>query len=181
MFKNFLDSLRSIKDLRVLCASALLVAIYVALYSVKMPLSPDLRITFTFIPIAVAGWLFGICPAIIVAVLGDILGCLWFPQGAYFPGFTLTSLLTGFVFGAFLYKKEARAMIISSIVSKTIITVFLNIILNAVWISYLQGKAVYIVMIGRIVKNLLLLPVEIILMIVLFEALSVAKIPKMYK
>ena len=107
MFKNFIESAKNITKVRILCASALLAALYVALYAAKIPLVNDqLRITFTFIPVALAGWLFGIVPAILVGVTGDVLGCFAFPQGAYFWGYTITAALNGLIFGLVLYKKD---------------------------------------------------------------------------
>jgi len=106
MFKNFIESAKSIKNLRVLCSTALLAALYVALYAVKIPLLEQLRITFTFVPVALAGWLFGIIPAILVGIIGDVIGCFAFPQGAYFWGYTLTAALNGLIFGLILYKKD---------------------------------------------------------------------------
>lgn len=181
MLKNFKKSLGNIKKLNVLCAMALLTALYVALYSLKVPLSNELRITFTFIPIALAGWIFGIAPAIIVGAIGDILGCMIFPSGAYFPGYTLTAMLTGLVFGVFLYGKNDKNIILPIIISRALVTVFLNIGLNSYWASFFVDKAVYAIMIGKITKNLIMFPVEIVVLYCVIMALYKAGIQKMYK
>ena len=65
----------------------------------------NLKIGFSFVPVAIAGMLFGPIPAAIVAALGDFVGALVFPIGPYFPGFTFTAFLTGIVFGFFLKGK----------------------------------------------------------------------------
>lgn len=181
MFKNFLDSAKNIKDLRKLCAMALLIAVYFALYAVKIPINDQLRITFTFLPVAIAGWLFGIVPAMLVSGIGDFVGCILFPQGAYFYGYTITAVLTGFVFGLFLYKAEGKQVILKVIISKLIITLLLNIGLNSYWATFFVPKSFWIIMSGKVIKNLAMLPIEIILLFGLIKALSGAKIQKMYK
>ena len=181
MFKNFLESAKSIKNLRVLCASALLSALYVALYAVKIPLGEQLRITFTFIPIAIAGWLFGIVPAVIVGAIGDILGCLLFPQGAYFWGYTLTAMLTGLVFGIFLYKKDTKGTLWAVILSKFLVSLLLNIGLNSYWATFFVPTSYLLIAYGKLIKNAIMLPIEIVVLFAVIEALRYAGVQKMYK
>jgi ECF transporter S component (folate family) len=181
MFKNLSESAKNIKNLRVLCATALLSALYVALYSVKIPLGEQLRITFTFVPVALAGWLFGIVPAIIVGALGDILGCLLFPQGAYFFGYTLTSMLSGLVFGLFLYKRSSKEMILYVIISKLLVSLVLNTGLNSYWATFFVSKSVFVIMWGKLIKNIIMLPVEILVLIAVIEGLRHSGVQKMYK
>lgn len=181
MFKNFLDSAKNIKNLRVLCATALLSALYTALYAVKIPLGEQLRITFTFIPVALAGWLFGIVPSIIVGALGDLLGCWLFPQGAYFFGYTLTSMLSGLIFGLFLYKKDAKNILLPVIISRALISFLLNIGLNSYWATFFVTKSVFVIMSGKLIKNLVMLPIEILLLTAVIKGLQSAGVQKMYK
>lgn len=181
MFKNFAESAKSLKNLRVLCATALLSALYVALYAVKIPLGEQLRITFTFVPIALAGWLFGIFPAIIVGALGDILGCYLFPQGAYFFGYTVTAMLTGLIFGLFLYKKDSKNLIWYVIISKFLVSLLLNVGLNSYWATFFVPKSVFVIMSGKLIKNAIMLPVEIIVLFAVIEGLKRAGVQKMYK
>ena len=179
MFKNF--KISNLKNLRVLCAMALLVALYAALYTLQIPLSPQLRITFTFIPLAVCGWLFGGAAALLTGMLCDILSFLLFPTGAYFPGFTLTAMLSGLVYGLFLYKKSGKALFTNIIISKLIVTVFFNIGLNSLWISILYKKAFWVYLSGRIVKNIIMLPIEIVILFAVIELLIRSGVQKMYK
>jgi len=181
MFKDFLESGKSIKNLRVLCATALLSALYVALYAVKVPIGEQLRITFTFVPIALAGWLFGIVPAVIVAIIGDVLGCLLFPQGAYFFGYTLTSMLTGVIFGLFLYKKDAKNIIWFVLLSKFLVSLLLNIGLNSYWATFFVPKSFWVIAWGKLIKNAVMLPIEIIVLFAVIEGLRHAGVQKMYK
>ncbi|MBQ7751804.1 MAG: folate family ECF transporter S component [Clostridia bacterium] len=181
MFKNFLDSAKSIKNLRVLCATALLSAIYVAIYAVKIPLGDQLRITFTFVPVALAGWLFGIVPAVIVGALGDFLGCYIFPQGAYFWGFTVTAVLTGVIFGLCLYKKDGKKLFWYVALSKFLVSLLLNVGLNSYWATLFVPKSFFVIMWSKVLKNALMLPIEIIVLFAVIEGLKRAGVQKMYK
>ena len=181
MFKNFRKSAENLGDLRVLCATALLAAMYVALYAIPIPLGEQLRITFTFVPIALAGWLFGVVPAVIVGALGDIIGCMLFPQGAYFWGFTVTAILTGFIFGLFLYRKNTKNIIWYIILSKFLCSLLLNVGLNSYWATFFVPKSFWVIAWGKLVKNAAMLPIEIIVLYGVIEGLRHAGIQKMYK
>src|SRR5437763_666927 len=63
------------------------------------------QLNFGFLPIAVAGYLFGPLGGILVAALGDVIGTLLFGTGAYFPGFTVTAAIVGAVYGFLLFPK----------------------------------------------------------------------------
>ncbi|MBE7015842.1 MAG: folate family ECF transporter S component [Ruminococcaceae bacterium] len=176
MLKNLIISAKSLRDTKVLCICSIMVAMYVVLDMLQIPLAPQIVISFSFIPIAVTGWMFGIIPAMIVGGISDILSFLIKPTGAFFPGFTVTSILTGAVFGLVLYKAGGKSIWLKSILSKLLVTILLNIGLNTLWTSILTGKAYIAILYGRIVKNAVMLPVEIILMALLIFLLSKHKV-----
>lgn len=178
MFKNFQISAKSLAKTRVLCTSAILAAMFVVLYSIKLQLAPELRITFTFVPLALAGWLLGPVPAMLVGLVGDLVGCLLFPAGPYFPGFTLTQILAGLIFGIFLYRKTAQKIFFPVLFSKAIINAFLNVGLNAVWLSMLYGKAWTVYAASHLIKNAVALPVEIIILLIIIKILHARGIQK---
>ena len=62
-----------------------------------------LVISLTFIPIIMSAVLLGPKYSTIIALLGDLLGAIIFPFGPYFPGFTISSAITGLIYGLFLY------------------------------------------------------------------------------
>lgn len=171
MFKNLSESAKSLKETRVICVSAILAALFVVLYSLKLQLAPELRITFTFIPLALAGWLLGAVPAMLVGLIGDIIGCLLFPAGPYFPGFTLTQMLSGLIFGLFLHKKSGSKALLPILYSKASINLLLNVGLNALWLSILYGKAWTVYAASHLIKNVISLPIEIIILLIIIKVL----------
>lgn len=181
MFKNFKNSAKNLKKTRVLCTAAILAALFVVLYSIKLNLAPELRITFTFIPLALAGWLLGPVPAMLVGLIGDVIGCIIFPAGPYFPGFTLTKIVSGLIYGVFLYRTGSRkhTLYVSGAVIFT--NILANVVMNSLWLSMLYGKAWSVYAASHLVKNILASPIEIIILLILIKIFSTRGVKKMYK
>lgn len=172
MFKNFHNSAKKLKDTYVICICAVMVALYVVLDMFQLQLAPQIVISFSFVPVAVSGWLFGAVPAMMVGGASDIMSFLIKPTGAFFPGFTLTAILMGLVFGVILDGAKGKDIWIRTVVSKTVVTILLNIGLNTIWTSMLTGKAYMVLLYGRIVKNAVMLIPEIIVMALVILLLS---------
>ena len=146
---------------------ALLIAIEVVLTRFLSFNTQFLRIGFGFLPVAVMGMLYGPLWAGIGYAIGDVLGMLIFPSGPYFPGFTLSAFLTGLVYGLLLCKKEVtwqRALIASLIIS-----VFINLGLDTLWLSILYGKAYIPILVGRLIKFPLAVAIQTVLIPVVYK------------
>lgn len=129
----------------------------------------NIKIGFNFIPIAIAAIIYGPISAAIVGGLGDFIGAILFPIGAYFPGFTLTSALIGMVLGLFLHHKQS---IIRIILAVGINQFILGLCLNTLWISILYGAGFVPLFFTRIFQCIILFPVQIICIIGLEKALN---------
>ena len=119
---------------------ALLVALQVVLGKIVQINLVSKELNFGFLPVAVAGALLGPAAAAVVGALGDLIGSLLFPTGAYFPGYTLTGALVGVAYGLALYRRKpswVRAAIAA--VSGAV----LNLMLNSLWLSMTIGKRTY--------------------------------------
>ncbi|WP_186429923.1 folate family ECF transporter S component [Clostridium sp. BSD9I1] len=132
--------------------------------------APIIRVSFGFLPLALCGMLFGPLYGGICGAIADILGMLIFPKGAYFPGFTLSTALSGVVYGIFLYKRPKS--MINIILAVLIITIFINLGLNTIWLSMITGKAVYAIIVPRIIKNLIEIPVKVPLIYMCWKAIG---------
>ncbi|MDD3393563.1 MAG: folate family ECF transporter S component [Clostridia bacterium] len=143
---------------------ALLVAISVILSRFLSISAWNLKIGFAFVPIAMAGILFGPVSAGIVAALADFLGATLFPIGQFFPGFTFTAFITGILFGVFLYKKtNMKNIVIASVLTQIIG----SLLLNTLWISMLYGTPFLALMPTRIVQTCVMTVIQIILIRIL--------------
>ena len=117
--------------------SAMLIAfdvIFTRVLALNMPLT---KIGLGFAAVMVCGMLYGPGWAAFCAGLGDLVGSLLFPTGAYFPGFTVTAAIGGAILGAALYNRRLK-------LSACILTAFVNglvvsLILNTTMISLVFG------------------------------------------
>ena len=50
--------------------------------------------------------MYGPLSAGVAYALGDLLGMMIFPNGSYFPGFTLTAFLTGVIYGLYYTENQ---------------------------------------------------------------------------
>ena len=129
------------RDITVL---AMLIALNVVMAELlKFPIIPKvLELSFGFIPIAVAGMLFGAAPAMAVAAIADVIGALIFSSGDFFFGYTLTALLTGLFYGLFLHKApgSARRMLLAILLAQGLVSVICYAGLNTLW-AYMMGYA----------------------------------------
>lgn len=116
------------------------------------------RISFEFIPVAVSAILFGPVMAGLGAAVADVLGMLIFPKGAFFPGFTLSAFVSGFLYGVFLYKKQITVKRVFFAVLSVI--VICSLVLNTMWLVILYNKGAYAIFTARLVKSAVFLPVQ---------------------
>ena len=124
-----------------------------------------LRIGFGFLPVAVLAIMYGPVIAAIGNGLADLLGAWMFPTGTFFPGFTVSAVLTGLIFGWVLYRREvtfARASIASAIVCLTV-----NLLLNTWWLTFIIGKGFTVLLASRAVKEIVAIPIMALLIVVI--------------
>lgn len=136
---------------------AILVAMEIVLSRFLSINAWNIKIGFNFVPVVIAAMLYGPIGGAVVAALGDLLGALLFPIGAFFPGFTLTACLTGLVFGFFLHKSQTLPRIGGAVLINQGI---LSLCLNTLWISILYGSPYGPLFITRIVQTLILIAVQ---------------------
>lgn len=121
--------------------------------------TPIVKIGFAFIPVALGAMLYGPVWAGLASASADFVGAVLFPVGPYFPGFTLTAFLTGMVYGLFLYEKpNGRARVVVSVL---LVALALNLGLGSVWLHVLLGKSVLALLPARLLKCVVVTPVQI--------------------
>ncbi len=138
----------------------------------------DRKVLFAFLPTAVTSLIFGPAVGLISGALTDIIGFFIFPTGAFFPGYTLSSMLSGFIYGLFLYR--TRISVAKIFLAKLFVNIFVNAFLGAIWLSIMAGNKTFALYLSAgLIKNLVLLPLEVILIYKLLEYLI--PISKQYK
>ena len=164
-----------LKNVRTLTLAALLSAIGIIAGFFKIPISEIIEIRFSLLPIAVAGSVFGPCIAAIVGIVSDLGGFLIKPTGPYFPGFTISGAVSGMIFGLCLYQKRGTVPGIHRVLAAVIInSVIVNLLLNSLWLTLLYGKGGFVaVLSARIVKELIMIPINIIMIMAVTRPISV--------
>ena len=121
----------------------------------------NLRIGFSFMALALAGMLFGPAAAAGVGAAGDLIGMLLFPNGTFFPGFTLTAVLKGLVYGIFLHRSQKPARIVGAVL---IVELVLSQCLQTLWISILYGSPYGAIFVTRLTQTAVMIPVELLVL-----------------
>lgn len=161
--------MQKLKNVRVLTVSAFLVAIATVLGFFKVPITELIEIRFQYLPIAVGGAMFGPAVGGVIGMLADVLGYLVKPTGAFFPGFTISSILSGIIYGLFFYKKRITVpRIIAAELTETIIC---SLVINSINLSILYGNAFSVVVATRLLKVLIMFPIDTIILTVVLKAI----------
>ena len=144
--------MEKLRNTKTLTLAAMLVAIGIVLGFFKIPISQIIEIRFGSLPIAVAGMSLGPGIAGIIGAIIDVLGYLVKPTGPFFPGFTISGIVSGLIFG---------------------IAFVVGIIMNTFWLDLLYIKAGYFTtLIARLPKELIMLPINIVMLYVILGAFS---------
>lgn len=129
--------------------------------------TPIVRIGFTFLPIAISAIMFGPIYSGIAAALADIVGMMLFPTGgSFFPGFTLTAFLTGFIYGFFLYKKTIA---FKQITIAVIVSAIVTLGLDTVWLWMITGQGILAILPARIIKCVIMAPIQVTMIQVMWR------------
>jgi ECF transporter S component (folate family) len=165
---------------RKLIFASLLVAYSVILSTVfnNFPV-PTIILGFTIRPsigyliILLAGLLLGPVYGAAVGGVSDVLGYLMYPQGTFYPGFTLTSILVGLIPGIF-YKvvRKSRVLLIAVI----IFTALVELVTTTVWYSLYYHIDIKLVFIPRLISGIAIWLIKGICIVTLLEVFKKTKV-----
>ncbi len=159
----------SFRNVRYLAVCAMFVALHAVLSSVFIPVGENLRIYFTFFLSALGASIYGPFMALAEGFLSDIIGYIIAPSGAFFPGYTLSAMLGSFVYALFFYRQNLS--ILRIFLCKLLVNIFINVCLGSLWSYLLYGKGYFYYLAKSVVKNLLLLPFETFIMVLVFRTI----------
>ena len=165
------DAAREVRDLRKLTFAALMIAVCVVLGMVpSVPLVQGTRLTWGYLARALCAWVCGPVLGVAFGFAEDILSFFLDGGGGYpfFPGYTLTTMLGVFLYALFLYRAD---LTVRRVFLAKLLTNVENVVLGALWMAILTGKAYLVTATASAVKNLLLLPFQTALLCALFAAL----------
>ena len=139
-----------------------------------------IQMGFGFVGQAFAGAILGPFYGVVFAILYDLLDIFIFHPGfMFFPGFTLSAALGGFIYAKFLWHKEFTWKRITIMIF--IITIVINIVLNSLWLNIMYGKAWSVLLPPRLIKNAISLPLNIIVLYYFLNLPTVKRIIHKYQ
>ena len=157
--------------------SVLVALTIVANGAIRIPLSMGLEIRFGFVFLSTIAFLFGPTVTFAAGFITSVLAFLLFPAGFPFdPRFDLNAGLAGFIYAMFLYRRNYKSeyFIVWIVCSKIVVNFVCNIVINTILLRGYIGSFADIVTITRIFKNVMLLPGEIVVMLIVIKYVAAA-------
>lgn len=163
------DARAQLKNVRMLTLAGIITAASIVLESFPIYLlGTSLKIYFSFLVISLGCYVYGPAVGILVGFANDTLGFLISSFGEpYFPGYLITAMLSGLIYGTLLYRQ--RITVLRLVVVRLVINYGSNVLLGSVWKAMLYGKGYYYYFTTGLVKNTIMLPIEVLLMMLMFQ------------
>lgn len=110
LFLLFSKSAGKLKDVRTITVTGMLMAMAVVLRWLSVPITPDVRVVFSFIPICIVGMFYGPVVCAMANVSIDVIGFIIDTKNfrGYSPQLSLLSVVIGIVYGMILYKRVLK-------------------------------------------------------------------------
>ena len=165
----FSDSAREMRKLSTITSCALLAALSVILAYFKIRVSQSFEISFEDIPSILIACLYGPVTAPIVGAAQDVLNYLASPNGAFFPGFTLTAVVSALIWGVGLYHKPVTFR--RTVIVTLICAMVCGVCMNTLWLYMMYGRSVLLAVPLRILRCAVIAVVNAVIVCYLVKAL----------
>lgn len=175
----FSDSCSEFKHVRTITTAAMFASVSIVLGYFTLAIGDFIKIGFSSIANEFVYYLFG---PVVGGCFGGILDIIKYfikPTGTFFPGFTFNAVLAGVLYGIFLYKKPLKLTRI--FLAKLAVVLICNVFFNTLWLSALYGKAFFVLLPVRALKNLIMWPIDSILFYTVAKAMEAAGVFKLIR
>lgn len=166
--------MQEISKTKKMILSALLITLSIVLSRFLSIKTPFLAISFSFVPTMLSAIWLGPKYTCLIAGIADLIGAILFPFGEFFIGFTVSSVLSGLIYGLILYKKDGelskKSLLIRLIISSLAVALIINTGLNTLWLVIMYDKAFIALLMTRIVKEVIMVPIQVVTMFLLVQA-----------
>lgn len=188
-FSLFSDSASELKKVTTITVTGMLMALSIVLRNLAINISADLRITFAFLGIMAVAMLYGPVVTMIATTGIDVMGYFLdgFKARDYNFGLLVVKLIAAMIYGVILYKKATGKQLITGIViSRVLVVVICQLVLtssvlyysytnrNFPFMSGSEWTAFKIWMTPRLIKNVLMLPIELVMSSIMLPAIRQA-------
>ncbi len=156
-------------QLRNLVFAALMVAACIVLSNFSLPLHESLKISWGFLARSTCSMVCGPVMGLVFGFVEDTLSFLLTSKGApYFPGYTLTTMLGCLIYALFFYRAKIT---VTRVFLAKLCTNVMNVFLGSLWSAMLYSKGYLYYMTTSLVKNAVMLPIQTMMLVILFSAL----------
>jgi len=150
----------SISNARLIAEMGILIALDIVFTRFLSITTLYFRLGFAFLVLLLSGMRLGPVHTAVVAALADLIGAHLFPVGPYFPGFTVTAAINGFLYGLFFFdgfswKGLALFLFLEAVV--------VNLGLQTLWIVMLNHTPYGTMLLTRIPTALAMLALKAIM------------------
>lgn len=148
MNMNFKFTTKNMLLLALFAAISIILTRFLSFYLPILAVN-TVRISLGNIPIVLAGLLLGPLAGAATGIVADVIGAVFLSPLGYFPGFTLTACLVGFIPGL-LKPRFSNSLKFSSILIIVYITeIITSILLNTLWLHMTMGVNYFALLIPR--------------------------------
>lgn len=170
------DSYRELKNVKTLTTAAMFLAIAVVLGYFTIEAGPYLKIGFGSVANQFVYFMFG---PVVGGFYGGVLDLIKYivkPTGAFFPGFTFNAILAGIIYGTFLYHRPLTFK--RTLFVHLVVILICNVFLNTLWLSMMSGKGMLALIPIRILKNLIMWPIDTLIFYAIAKKMESAGVVK---
>ena len=139
---------------------------------------PTMRFSFTFLAMALAGYLFGWKSSMLAAIISDLIGIWLFPKGPFFIGFTIASAASGLFYGLLYEKKNLLKW---SINANVLVNVVSHLLINSYSLTFITHAPLSAFMVPRLIKMIIELPINIYLTYIFLKLPFIQKLKLQFK
>ena len=166
----YAQSWKEMRHLRTMTTSAMFMAISVVLGYFTIEAGPYLKIGLGSVANQFVYYLFGPVTGMFYAGILDILKYAAKPTAAFFPGFTLIAMLGAMIYGPVLYRRPITFGRV--LFAKLLVALICNVLLNTWCLSFMYGKGMAVLIGPRLLKNLIMWPVDSVIFFVIVKKLE---------
>ncbi len=164
----FREQVQNMKKVQNLCICGLFAAVYVALSLANIRVSDVLEFRFAFLALVAAAVYGGPMMGMTVGIAGDVISYFTVPQsGPFFPGFTLSYAILGFLFGMVLYHSRITPL---RAIMASVCDFLVSMTLTNIWLHFMYGMAWEALFTIRLVKCSISLVINAVLVYIFMKA-----------
>lgn len=163
------DSLENARSLKTMVICALCMAMSIILGYFYIPITESLSIRFTYLATSTVGLVAGPVAALIYGAAVDLLDFMMHPGFTFFFGYTLSAMVGAFFYAIFYYRQKITVLRI--LLCRLCVNLIVNVGMGAYWSNMLYGKGFIYRVTTSFFKNIVMLPVEVIITVAFFSLL----------